>query len=301
MLINLFSIVVLFINVLFSTSLLAEQSTKPTNIRVIATIKPLYNLTAAIMHNTKNKPLLLLNGNVSPHDYALKLSDVEVIKQANLIVWGGPDLEFFLTKLLKKPSLANKLLTIQTLKNINKLSFRKSTQLDEHLWLSPDNAKVIVEAITQNLITLDPANANQYLTNKRRFLTKLSFVDLRIRTKLYEISGQSYVVFHDAYQYFEKFYGLKQPLVISDHPELPLSMQRMISIHDSIKKHQIKCLFKEPQFNPKMLDFLLETTATTEKLKIGILDPLGSDQDLGVDGYFKLLNNLSDGLYSCLK
>ena len=84
MLINLLSIVILF-NIFFSANLLAEQPNQPQNIRVLATIKPFYNLTAAIMHNTKNKPLLLLHGNVSPHDYALKLSDVEVIKQANLI------------------------------------------------------------------------------------------------------------------------------------------------------------------------------------------------------------------------
>ena len=256
------------------------------------------------MHNTKNKPLLLLKGNLSPHDYALKLSDVEVIRQANLIIWGGEDLEFFLTKLLKQPLLVNKLLTVQNLKKINKLSFRKSKYLDEHLWLSPDNAKIIVAAITQKLIAIDPVNAKQYLANKQQFLTKLSGTDSRIRAKFKssKINKQSYVVFHDAYQYFEKFYGLKSPLVISDHPELPLSMHRMIHIHDLIIKHQVKCLFKEPQFNSKMLDFLLESTAkTTENLKLGTLDPLGSDQDLGPDGYFKLLNNLSDELCSCLK
>lgn len=283
---------------MFSSTLSAQAT---NNIRVIATIKPFYNLAAAITDGTNNKPLLLLSGNISPHDYALKVRDVEAVTKADLIIWGGDGLEIFLTKLLKNPELANKLFTIQDLKNLEKLSIRnkKTEHLDEHLWLSPVNAEVIAVALTQKLIKLDPINANKYRHNKQKFLLKLAKTSLTIKEKLNKLTNKKYLVFHDAYQYFEKFYGLPKPLVISDSPEMPLSVQRMLVIHKAIQKHQIKCLFKEPQFNSKILDSMLQAN-DTKNLQVGMLDPIGLDHDLGSDGYFKLLNNLADELSGCL-
>ena len=249
------------------------------------------------MHNTDNKPWLLLKVNVCPHDYALKLSDMEVIKKADLLIWNGENLECFLTKLLKQPGLAKKLLTVQSLPKINKLSFRNSKQLDPHLWLSPQNAKIILEAITEKLIEMDPENIKQYLLNKQYFFSQLSNKDIYIKNKLSKIKQQNYLVFHDAYQYFERFYGLQPSLVISDHQEIPLNIQQMLAIDNLISKSKTVCLFKEPDFNPKILKNLLKTH---KNLQIGDLDPIGLKQDLGKDGYFKLLTNLADGLDSCL-
>ncbi len=263
------------------------------------------------MHGVENNKLsLLLHGNTSPHDYALKLREVEAIRQADLIIWGGENLEFFLIKLFKQPAIVDKLLTIQNLEKLNTLPVRSintcshahahNNRVDEHIWLSPDNAKIIVQAITKALIKLDPAHRIKYLANKRQFLIKLSKMDAVIRNKLLKVIGQSYLVFHDAYQYFEKFYGLNPPLVISNNPAIPLSVHRMLTINDAIKKDQIKCLFKEPQFNSKILNSFLQST-TKKGLQAGELDPLGSDQDLGADGYFKLLEHLADQFCSCFK
>lgn len=287
---------------LFSTASFAQASDHSANrnIRIVVTIKPLYNLVAALMQGISNsKPILLLQGDASPHDYALKLSDVKLLGYADLIVWGGDQLEVFLRKLLKQEKFANKLFTVQNLPGINKLQFRNSQYLDEHLWLSPENAKVIVQALEKALITLDAKNAKQYKANKRKFLIKLAGVDSHIKDKLKIATNKNYIVFHDAYQYFEKFYGLQPPVVISDHPAMPLSMQRMLIIHDLIIKNKVHCLFKEPQFSSKVLDSLIKSKDLNGQLKVGILDPLGSDQDLGAGGYFKLINNLAEEFYNC--
>ncbi len=296
-------IFIIIINLLSTASLAnATGNTEHTNIRIVVTIKPWYNLVAALMHGVNdNKPILLLHGNVSPHDYALKLSDIRVLGQADLIIWGGDQLEFFLTKLLKQPQFASKLFTVQNLSNLNKLQFRNGKYLDEHTWLSPDNIKIIIKAIEQTLIKLDPIHAKQYSANRKKFLIKLAGVDSHIRFKLKDVKNQTYLVFHDAYQYFEKSYGIQAPIVISDNPAMPLSIQRMLIIHDLIVQNQVNCLFKEPQFNSKVLDSLLKSSELNRRLKVGILDPIGSDQDLGADGYFKLINNLADELYSCFK
>lgn len=288
---------------LFNTAILAKTTNNSahTNVRIVVTIKPLYNLAAALMQgiNSSNKPILLLQGNVSPHDYSLKFSDVRHLEQADLIVWGGEQLEFFLIKLLKQQQFSNKLFTVQNLPGLNKLNFRNKQYLDEHLWLSPENAKIIVKALEKILITLDPKNAKKYAANRRKFLIKLASVDSHIKSKLKFVTNKTYLVFHDAYQYFEKFYGLQSPIVISDHPAIPLSIQRMLVINDLIVKNQVHCIFKEPQFTSKSLDSLLKSNDLNGQLKVGILDPLGSDQDLGAEGYFRLINNLAEEFYSC--
>ncbi len=298
--------IILFISInLFATAILANANSIPEsrNIRIVVTIKPLYNLVMAMVQgiSTTNRPVLLLHGNVSPHDYNLKMSDIKLVAQADLIVWGGDQLEFFLTKLLKQQKFADKLLTVQDLRNLNNLTFRNKKYLDEHIWLSPKNAIVIVRSIEQTLAKLDPVNAKKYATNRKNFVIKLQGIDSGIRLKLKLLSHRNYLVFHDAYQYFEKFYGLQAPIVITDNPAIPLSIQRMLVIHDLINNQGIKCVFKEPQFSSKVLDYLLKSKDLNAQLKVGILDPLGSDQDLGADGYFKLINNLAESFSSCFK
>lgn len=245
------------------------------------------------MHNTHNKPILLLKTNLCPHDYALKFSDMEVIKQADLIIWGGEDLECFLTKLLKtNRSLTEKLITAQSLPNIARLSFRNSRQLDPHIWLSPANAKVILIAIINKLIILDPENTKIYLSNKQKFLNQLSKIDLYIKNKLANFKHKDYLVFHDAYQYFEKFYGLKAPVVISHNPEMPLNIKQIQTIDNIISKNNhTVCLFKEPDFNPKILKNL---SHKHQNLKIINLDPIG-----GAGDYFVLLTDLADSIGKC--
>lgn len=261
--------------------------------RVVATIKPFYNIALAAMQNTPNKPILLLKTNLCPHDYALKFSDMEVIKNSDLIIWGGEDLECFLTKLLKNnKNLTEKLITTLSLPKIKQLSLRDSRQLDPHIWLSPANAKVILIAIINKLIILDPENTKIYLSNKQNFLNQLSKIDLYIKNKLTNFRHTNYLVFHDAYQYFEKFYDLSEPTVISHNPEMPLNIKQIQKINNIISKtNNMVCLFKEPDFNPRILKNL---SHQHQNLKIINLDPIGSAGD-----YFALLTNLVDGIDEC--
>ena len=272
-----------------------------SDIRIVATIKPFYNLVAAVTKGVDNcKLILLLQGNVSPHDYSLKLNDVKLLAKADVIIWGGDQLEFFLSKLLQQPKFANKLITIQKEPKLKTLNFRNSKSLDEHVWLSPYNAKIIVMAVERFLTTIDPVNAKKYIINRKKFLIKLANMDARIKGNVLLMGKhKTYLVFHDAYQYFENFYGLQTPIVISDNPSMPLSIKRMFHIHDIIVKNQVNCLFKEPQFNAKILDSLIQSPNLNQNLKVGILDPLGKDEDMGPDGYFRLINNLAESFNSC--
>lgn len=280
--------------------IVSSVATTPNSINILSTIKPLYNLVAAITKDVDNVTnSLLLQGNFSPHHYNLKFSDIKSLDNANLIIWVGKQLEFFLVKPLSQDEFNNKLLTIQDLPSLTKLNFRNSKYLDEHLWLYPDNAKIIVAAIEKKLSLLDPLNATKYSQNKKDFLIKLSEIDKKIKTKLNSFSSKKYLVFHDAYQYFEKAYNLQQPIVMNNNPSNSLSFKRILFIHDLIINEDIHCLFKEPQFNSKALNSLLTSKDLNGKLEIGILDPLGSDQDLGANGYISLLNNLAKEFYSC--
>ena len=293
----------IFINIIIILSInLLWNYAKASNLQIIVTIKPLYNLVAAITQKVDNcKVDLLLKGNVSPHDYTLKPSDINSLNKASIVIWGGDQLETFLVKLFNQPKFQAKLITVQALKDLQQLKFRNSSYIDEHWWLSPYNAKVIAVAIEQYLSRIDPKNAKNYKINRKKFLLKLAKLDLIIKEKLEISNNKNYLVFHDAYQYFEKFYGLKSPVVISDNPAMPLSIRRMSIVRELIDKQGAKCLFREPQFSSKALDSLIGSYDLNRQLKVGILDPLGSDQDLGPDGYFKLINNLADSFNSCFK
>jgi zinc transport system substrate-binding protein len=293
-------------------NLYAASDTHSRGLDIVVTIKPLYNLMAPLVVGAKNSKLtLLLTGNSSPcGGHQLRPGELKSLQQADLIVLtSSRGIEVFLAKLLKQPEFSKKSLAIEDISKINKLPSRKhkhnckhsrNHNVDGHFWLSPANAKVIIRALQHKLSAMDPENSHIYTANSKEFIDKLEQLDQTISKKTSTLNNKSYVVFHDAYQYFEQHYKLSKPIVISDNPSIPLSANRLLAISQSMQSSQAKCMFKEPQFDAKILDSLLDAEDLNGGLKIGILDPLGSDQDLGVDGYLKLINNLADQFYGCL-
>jgi zinc transport system substrate-binding protein len=169
-------------------------------------------------------------------------------------------------------------------------------EIDMHIWLDPSNAKVLVPAIATALSDADPGNASTYQANAARLGQRLDEIDRSLQGRLAAVADRPYVVFHDAYQYFEHRYGVKAVGAITINPTLRPGAQRLQEIHGQLEHLDAACVFAEPQFEPALVDTVIEGTGANK----GVLDPLGADLDAGPDQYFLLMNNLADALSDCL-
>jgi zinc transport system substrate-binding protein len=169
-----------------------------------------------------------------------------------------------------------------------------SRNTDPHIWLNPDNAKTMAKTIAEVVSRLDPENAKTYMANVDALSKEIDGLTSEIEASLKD-QKPNFVVFHDAYQYFEKKFGVKSGGVIAIHPENPPGAKAISEIRDLIKSKAVSCVYSEPQFDPKLVEVIMEGTAA----KTGVLDPLGSTLEPGADLYFALLRNLANSIKTC--
>jgi zinc transport system substrate-binding protein len=169
-------------------------------------------------------------------------------------------------------------------------------QVDMHLWLDPHNAEVMAGAIVAALSEADPDNAATYQSNGRDLRAQLGELDESLNAKLQPIGDRHFVVFHDAYHYFENRYGLNAVGSISVDPKRRPGAQRLGEIQHRLEELDAACVFAEPQFEPALVDTVIEGSSA----KKGVLDPLGAALPDGPDQYFLLMNSLADSLVDCL-
>jgi zinc transport system substrate-binding protein len=284
--------------------LLLAVSEALAGVRVIASIKPVHSLVAAVMEGA-GKPELLLKTKVSEHIYSLKPSDAASLQDADLVFWIGPELETFLTKPIASLSSPDKVVALISVAGVRKLPPRSGPGfadegdhdvIDPHIWLSPANGKAMVAAIAENLSRVDPANAAIFTKNAERLTLRLSELDTRLRKKLAPFRSKGFIVFHDAYQYFEHDYGLHAVGAIAIHPDTAPSAAGLVALRDDINARSAVCVFTEPQFDPKLVSVLTEGMT----IKSGSLDPLGATLEPGPELYFNVMEALATSLADCL-
>ena len=291
--------------------------------RVIATISPIHSLTAAVMAGV-GTPKLLLPPGVSPHTYTLRPSDARALAQADVVVWIGKSLEAFLAKPLatlaakaKKVELSEApgLITFGTRTTgiwvdqdedgagdhqeeaeAKSFSHRHHGGTDPHIWIDPQNAQMMVQAIAAALIQADPGNAETYEINAETLRTKLAALDRDVAKKLQSVKTRPFVVFHDSYQYLERRYHLNALGTITSNPDTQPGAKHVAELRARLAGSNGVCLFKEPQFSPSMAQMLAHET----RARLATLDPLGSDIEPGPNAYFIMMTRLSDGLHDCL-
>lgn len=303
-----------------TASLLAQNAALAAP-KVVASVKPLNSIVAAIMQGA-GQPELLVEGAGSPHSYSLKPSKAKALQGADVIFWIGPGLEAFLDKPLD--ALAGKA-TVVAMDHANGISLLPAREggafeahedhdehgaeaddhdhhehegaFDMHLWLDPDNAKAMAKTVTETLSKQDSANAVLYAKNLAAFDARIDALDKQMAAELAPIQNKPFIVFHDAYQYFEHHYKVTVAGSITVSPETAPGAKRVSDIHDKVKALNATCIFAEPQFPPKLITVVAEGT----NARMGVLDPLGADLADGPDLYPTLLKNMAKALTSCLK
>ncbi|MDH4413317.1 MAG: zinc ABC transporter substrate-binding protein [Rhizobium sp.] len=167
---------------------------------------------------------------------------------------------------------------------------------DMHLWLDPTNAKVMAAEIAKTLTEVDPANKASYDANLVAANAEIDALDAEIAAQLKPVLEKPFIVFHDAYQYFEKRYGVRVAGSVTVSPETMPGAERLSDIHAKIKELGAACVFAEPQFEPKLIAVVTEGT----EAKSGVLDPEGGALEAGPALYGQLMRNLSTSLSTCL-
>ena len=166
-------------------------------------------------------------------------------------------------------------------------------EFDVHIWLDPNNAKVIVKEVANELASLDSKNSDFYKMNAKKTIEKLDILIKQIDKSINKKA--SFVTFHDAYQYFEKRFGIEALGALTINTDVQPGAKQIAEIQDLVKDKNIKCIFSEPQFNPKLINMIAKSSGA----ETGILDPLGSSYKPGKDLYFNLINDLYENLNKC--
>ncbi|MDW6001472.1 zinc ABC transporter substrate-binding protein ZnuA [Vibrio mangrovi] len=270
-------------------------------LNVLTSVKPIQMISYELMAGV-DEPDVLLAANTSPHDYALRPSDVKRIRQADLVIWFGEGLEPFLAKVLSQQSGR---LTISQIKDAHFRHFSASHEddghhhgnTDPHFWLGIEQVREVAKAISARLIQLDPNHTTQYQTNLTRFLAQLTETDNQIQTQLAAYQQSPYYVFHDAYEYFESHYHLNNIGHFTVSPDRKPGAKTLIDIRTTLQKQPGVCIFSEPQFLPSVITSVTRGTSA----RIGVLDPLATDIPLAKGSYFHFLSSLSQSYISCFK
>ena len=167
---------------------------------------------------------------------------------------------------------------------------------DPHGWLDPVNAQAWLDAIATSLAELDPDNADIYRHNAEEARSKLDDLIDELETRLQQAQGTRFIVFHDAYQYFERRFDVPAAGAIALGDASDPSPARIREIQQRVADLGVQCVFREPQFNPALVDSVFAGTGVETSL---VIDPLGVDLPLGTELYPALLRQLADGVARC--
>ena len=295
-------------------------------IKVVATIKPIHSLASYLMDGV-GKPDLIVDGYASPHGFALKPSHAKMIQNADIIFWVGEDIENFLEKPLKTIAKKAEKIELMEIKDLTKLKFRERNifeehdhghkeddhdddhkkeghdehgheghahgEYDPHIWLDPMNAKVILSEMAEHLIENDPKNEAKYKANLKKAHKDLDKLTKKVKSELNKDFKS--IVFHDAYQYFEKRFGINILGAFTVNTDVMPGAEQLAQIREVIEHDKVSCIFSEPQFNPD----IIKAVAKDTNVATGVIDPLGATLNPGKDLYFDLISNMSKSFKGC--
>ncbi|WP_404400142.1 zinc ABC transporter substrate-binding protein ZnuA [Pelagibacterium halotolerans] len=318
---------------------------------VVASVKPIHSLVAAVMEGV-GEPALLVDGAASPHGFSLKPSDAAELEDADLVFWVGEGLEAFLPGPLETLAGDATAVEMMEIEGLTVLETREGGLfeghdhdhdnetiddhhdgnddhddhhddagdehghdedghdheehahdehdehggVDAHIWLDPQNARLMVAAIADALIAVDPENAETYNTNGLALSQELSALEDEISATLAPFRGTPYFVFHDAYHYFGARFGIEATGSFTVNPEIAPGAGRLAEIEETLNETGATCVFTEPQFSPAVVETIAEATGA----KVGVLDPLGADLTDGPGLYPELMRDLASNLATCL-
>jgi len=291
--------------------------------RVATDIAPVHGLVARVMQGL-GSPDLVVQPGASPHGYSMRPSEARALDRADFVFWIGEALTPWLEGSITNLAADARVVELLAVEGVTLLPLRQGARFidhadeghedhtdedhaDEgheghdhhgigaHAWLAPDNGKLWLGLIADELAQFDPDNADTYRANAVAGQAEIDTVVARINNKLAPFRRGRFVVFHDAYQYFEKGFGLSALAAISLSDASSPSPARIAEVRSTVANLAVTCVFSEPQFNPG----LVSTVLGAGKVKTAVLDPMGTALPLGPQFYPALLLDLGQRMADC--
>ena len=285
--------------------------------KVAVDIAPVQSLVARVMQGL-GAPEQIVRQGASPHGYALRPSEARNLAEADAVFWIGPALAPWLERSINTLAPDAAVVRLLDVPGTTVLEFRQGAQFvaredegahdtdheghdhagsDPHAWLDPENGKLWLDVIADELGKLDPGNAGTYAANASAGKSEIDAAVAQIRQDLAPAANLRFVVFHDAYQYFEARFDLAALGAISAGDASDPGPARIEAVRGIIRDGRVDCVFSEPEFNQSFVQTVIEGT----EVKAAIIDPLGSQIAPGPEFYPALLRAVSDELVGCAK
>lgn len=299
---------------------LVGGAARADELNVVATIKPIHSIAASVMAGV-GEPRLLIDGTASPHTFTLRPSDAKALSAARVVFRVSDGLEPFMIKVARSLPKSAEVVTLEKVPGLTLLEIRSGGTFDDddhthgksgkhshshdhdknaidgHLYLDPANAILIATHMAEVLSKADPASAERLKANAEAFGRDMRALMAELEARTKPLADRPFIVFHDAYQYFERRFGLEAAGSVTVSPDIAPSARRLSALRRKISALKAVCVFSEPQFEPRLVATITEKT----NARRGVLDPLGVAIPAGVAHYPTLLRNLAADLEACLK
>ncbi len=283
--------------------------------QVVVSIKPLHSLVFGVAEGSGIGVTLLVDGQTSLHEFSLRPVQVRALHSSPVVFYMSDEFEQFLAKILPQLPAATKRVPLEAAKGLKLYPVRvgkgfeahahddeheahhEHENHDMHAWLSPANARVLVVEIVRVLTEAYPNKSSLFAANAKKMDAKLAALDADLRVRMAALKGKPFATFHDATQYFDRAYGLKNIGAITLHPENGLGAKRVSELRKKIKALGAVCVFREPEFEGKIIDNLLQGT----QAQSGLLDAEATLLAPSADLYFKMMEGIAASMETCLK
>jgi zinc transport system substrate-binding protein len=303
--------------------------------KVATDIPPVHSLVARVMQGA-GEPALILPPGASPHGHAMRPSEAAALADAEVVVWMGPALTPWLERAVDALSSGAASLELLDARGTLLLGYREAAAfghrdhagaehgehgiaqgddddrahagvdervhagIDPHAWLDPENAKLWLDAIAATLTEADPENAESYARNAAEGRAELDALMAELSETLGPVRERPFIVFHDAYHYFERRFGIEAAGAISLGDASSPSPARIAEVRETVRETVrgtgAACVFAEPQFPADLIETVVEGT----EARAAVLDPVGAALAPGPALYPQLLRGLAGELRECL-
>ncbi|MBM3548232.1 MAG: zinc ABC transporter substrate-binding protein [Alphaproteobacteria bacterium] len=287
--------------------------------RVVVTLKPVQSLAAAVMAGV-GRPELLVRGTASPTSFSLRPAEVRMMNSATIVVFVSESLEGFVVRALENLPQDTRVVELVAADGLRLLPHRlgphwveddgprtsprplgtdpgaEDLDSDPYIWLDPQNARAIASALVDELSDVDPGRALTYARNLQALENRLVQLDQEIAKTMEGVKAAPFLVLHDAFQYFERRYGLSAAGAVTRRPDARPSPRRVSQVRARIAEAGAVCVFGEPQYPQAHAKMVSDGTPA----KLGQLDALGASLPETAEAYPLLLRGVAEGFKACL-
>ena len=289
--------IIITIAVLLLATLHSTYAAAAKELKVVASIRPIYALVLAVGDGAIT-PQLLMPGNASAHDFQLRTSDAKMIEKSDILFWVGPEMEKSLSKPIATLAGGANVVTLMDKKSIALIPYDDGGNgaSDPHIWLAPINAMAIVDIISKTLINADPANKEIYEKNAKVAKNRIKSLRRQMIKFLKNVKDVPFVTQHDGFSYLVREFGLNQRGNIVDIKGSDAGAKHIVELRKIIKDDKVKCIFTEPQMTSQMA----VSISTDMGVRLGELDAMGADLDESPTLYARIMQKNARALLKCL-